>query len=140
MLRDRWNRYIWTWLVLLIFFPFRLPYFLPHGFELFRYVHWDCRRHRSDSRFGLAFLTDIPIFRIRHYCATAFPSGYGVIRSPFPISPRASMRICRYHQPAQYPCAYLTVTTGLARLTTVFRRAIKALRQFLCTKIMIVRE
>ena len=51
----------------------------------------------------------------------------------FPFLPRASMRTCRHHQPAQHPSAYLIVVpTGFARLTTVFHRAIKALHQFPC--------
>ena len=74
----------------------------------------------------------LPIFRIRRYRATEFSSVYGVMRPSFPNSPRASMRTCRHHQPAKHPSAHLTVPTGLARLTTVFRRAIKALRYFPC--------
>ena len=120
------------WLVLLLFFLFPLPYFPPRVWTFQVYVHWDCRRHQSASRFGLTFLTDFPNPSLPRVRVFKCLRRYVFVVSLSPRVSMRSMRTCRHHQPAQHPSAYLTVPMGLARLTTVFRRAIKALHQFPC--------
>ena len=93
------------WLVLLLS-PFSAAVFFPRIWIFQVFVHWDYRRHRSDSRFGLAFLSDFPnpsllrdwVFEVSTaLCVRRFPFSpalwrrYAIFRVISPTSPSTTI-------------------------------------------------
>ena len=109
-----------AWLVLPHSFPFPLPYLFPHGFEFFRHkFNGNVAAIEVDSRFDLAFLIDVSIFRIHPYSVTEVSRGYDIMHPPFRISPSRSH--ARIQLSLRAPRAYHRFPTALSMRYTGFR-------------------